>query len=191
MSRIIMIYVGLFIALTYGDYWTTDFAITNGIAEEFNPAVRDGATDYKAGNMALINLGFLLATAGALIWAIRNRAGIAKKYLDRPARAAFNYFYLNPFSKKNAPKSALHLMAFALCCLFAKAFAIGSNTVGILHGRGLADPLVEILAPYLSGVPLYIAVTGIIITPMWILSLYISAHFAAPFARRNVTEAVA
>ena len=175
MIRIISIYAGLFVALTYGDYWTTDFAITNGLAEEFNPAVRDGATAYKAMNMIWINIAFLLGTSGMLYWAMNNKSRASGHYLNHPLRASFNWFYLNPFSDKNVAKSPLHLLAFPLCCLFAKAFAITSNALGIIYGSGLAEPLVALLNPYLGGTILYVAVTGIIITPFWILSLYIAA----------------
>lgn len=178
MTRIILIYAGLFIALTYGDYWTTNFAITNGMAEEFNPAIRDGATSYKVWNMIWLNVVFLFATSGMLYWAINNKSRISDIYLKYPVLASFNYFYINPVSDKNIVKSPLHLMAFPLCCLFAKAFAITSNSFGILYGSGLADPVVAVLAPYLSGTLLYVAVTGIIFTPFWMMSLYIAA-FAA------------
>lgn len=191
MVRIITIYIGVFIALTYGDYFTTDFAITNGAAQEFNPAVREGQNDYSAWNMVLINIGFLLATAGALYWAILNKSRIAEKYLNNPLRATFNYLYLNPFSEKNAPKSALHILAFAQTCLFAKIFAIISNTLVITRGEGLADGLMAILSPYLGGTPLFIAVTGIILTPIWILALYIAANYAKPVVGAKPREAAA
>lgn len=191
MIRIISIYAGLFIALTYGDYWTTDFAITNGLAEEFNPAVRDGATAYKAWNMIGINIAFLLGTSGMLYWALTNSSRISDIYLKQPFRASFNYFYVNPFSDKNIVKSPLHLLAFPLCCLFAKAFAITSNALGIVYGTGLADPIVAMLNPYLSGTPLYVAVTGIIITPFWIMSLYIAASVAEAGDGFRTAKAVA
>ena len=191
MIRIISIYAGLFVALTYGDYWTTDFAITNGLAEEFNPAVRDGPTAYKAMNMIGINIAFLLGTSGMLYWAMNNKRRISDRYLNHPLRASFNYFYVNPFSDKNMVKSPLHLLAFPLCCLFAKAFAITSNALAIIYGSGLAEPVVAMLNPYLSGTPLYVAVTGIIITPFWILSLYIAAFAVKEGHGFRTAEAVA
>jgi hypothetical protein len=176
MFRIVSIYVCAFILLTATDIGTTLWASSIGAAQEFNHAVATPEGLLAVERMLLINGAMLLFTAGMLVWALRNADRIAPRYLARPERAVFNYFYLNPFSLKNMPKSVLHYLALPLVMLIFKAFASVNNTLIGFNVPDLATPLAIWVQRYVGeGPAAFWVVIFILFHPMWWIALRITA----------------
>jgi hypothetical protein len=126
--------------------------------------------------LLLINVAILLFTSGMLVWALRNTDRIDPRYLTRPERAVFNYFYLNPFSQKNMPRSVLHYLALPLVMLMFKAFASMNNTLIGLKVPDLVTPLaIEVKSLVGEGPAAFWVVIFILFHPMWWLALRITA----------------
>jgi hypothetical protein len=176
MFRIVLIYVGAFILLTATDVGTTIWASSIGAGQEFNHAVATPEGLLAVERMLLINGAMLIFTAGMLVWALRNADRIAPRYLARPERAVFNYFYLNPFSLKNMPKSVLHYLALPLVMLIFKAFASVNNTLIGFNVPDLATPLAIGVQRYIGeGPAAFWVVIFILFHPMWWIALRITA----------------
>ena len=176
MFRIVLIYVGAFILLTATDVGTTLWASSMGAGQEFNHAVATPEGLLAVERMLLINAAVLLFTAGMLVWALRNADRIDPSYLARPERAVFNYFYLNPFSLKNMPKSVLHYLALPLVMLIFKAFASVNNTLIGFNVPDLATPLAIGVQRYVGeGPAAFWVVIFILFHPMWWIALRITA----------------
>ncbi|MEY2624725.1 MAG: hypothetical protein RL412_500 [Pseudomonadota bacterium] len=179
MFRIVSIYVCAFILLTAADVGTTLWASSIGAGQEFNHAVATPEGLLAVERILLINGAMLLFTAGMLVWALRNADRIDPRYLARPERAVFNYFYLNPFSSKNIPKSVLHYLALPLVMLIFKAFASMNNTLIGFNVPDLVTPLaIEVQSLVGEGPAAFWVVIFILFHPMWWLALRITA-FAA------------
>ena len=179
MFRIVSIYVCAFILLTAADVGTTLWASSIGAGQEFNNAVATPEGLLAVERILLINGAMLLFTAGMLVWALRNADRIDPRYLARPERAVFNYFYLNPFSSKNIPKSVLHYLALPLVMLIFKAFASMNNTLIGFNVPDLVTPLaIEVQSLVGEGPAAFWVVIFILFHPMWWLALRITA-FAA------------
>ena len=176
MLRIVLIYVGTFILLTVTDIGTTLWATSIGAGQEFNHAVTTPKGLLAVERMLLINAAVLIFTAGMLVWALRNADRIDPSYLARPERAVFNYFYLNPFSQKNMPRSVLHYLALPLVILIFKAFASVNNTLIGFNLPDLATPLaIEVQRHVGEGPAAFWLVIFILFHPMWWLALRITA----------------
>ena len=179
MFRIVSIYVCAFILLTAADVGTTLWASSIGAGQEFNHAVATPEGLLAVERILLINGAMLLFTAGMLVWALRNADRIDPRYLARPERAVFNYFYLNPFSSKNIPKSVLHYLALPLVMLIFKAFASMNNTLIGFNVPDLVTPLaIEVQSLVGEGPAAFWVFIFILFHPMWWLALRITA-FAA------------
>lgn len=176
MTRIVLFYIVAFAALTATDIGSTLWATAVGQGQEFNHAVATDGGLLHVERLLMINGAFLLFTTGMLIWALRNRHRIDGKYLDWPERAIFNYFYINPFSAKNMPKSVLHYLALPVVILFFKAFASINNSLIALDIPDLATPLaMEVVSRVGSGPIAYWIVIFILFHPMWWVALRIVA----------------
>lgn len=176
MFRIVSIYVCAFILLTATDIGTTLWASSIGAAQEFNHAVATPEGLLAVERMLLINGAMLLFTSGMLVWALRNADRIDPRYLARPERAMFNYFYLNPFSLKNMPKSVLHYLALPLVMLIFKSFASVNNTLIGVNAPDLATPLaIEVQRHVGEGPAAFWVVIFILFHPMWWIALRITA----------------
>jgi hypothetical protein len=179
MFRIVSMYVCAFILLTAADVGTTLWASSIGAGQEFNHAVATPEGLLAVERMLLINGAMLLFTAGMLVWALRNADRIDPRYLARPERAVFNYFYLNPFSSKNIPKSVLHYLALPLVILIFKAFASMNNTLIGFNVPDLVTPLaIEVQSLVGEGPAAFWVVIFILFHPMWWLALRITASAA-------------
>lgn len=176
MFRTVSIYVCAFILLTATDIGTTLWASSIGAGQEFNHAIATPEGLLAVERMLLINGAMLIFTAGMLVWALRNADRIAPRYLARPERAVFNYFYLNPFSLKNMPKSVLHYLALPLVMLIFKAFASVNNTLIGFNVPDLATPLAIGVQRYVGeGPAAFWVVIFILFHPMWWIALRITA----------------
>ncbi len=176
MFRTVSIYVCAFILLTATDIGTTLWASSIGAGQEFNHAIATPEGLLAVERMLLINAAMLLFTAGMLFWALRNADRIDPRYLARPERAVFNYFYLNPFSLKNMPKSVLHYLALPLVMLIFKAFASVNNTLIGFNVPDLATPLAIGVQRYIGeGPAAFWVVIFILFHPMWWIALRITA----------------
>jgi len=176
MFRIVLIYVGAFILLTATDVGTTLWASSIGAGQEFNHAVATPEGLLAIERMLLINGAMVLFTSGMLVWALRNTDRIDPSYLARPERAVFNYFYLNPFSQKNMPRSVLHYLALPLVMLMFKAFASMNNTLIGHKVPDLVTPLaIEVQSLVGEGPAAFWVVIFILFHPMWWLALRITA----------------
>jgi hypothetical protein len=176
MFRTVSIYVCAFILLTATDIGTTLWASSIGAGQEFNHAIATPEGLLAVERMLLINGAMLIFTAGMLVWALRNADRIAPRYLARPERAVFNYFYLNPFSLKNMPKSVLHYLALPLVMLIFKAFASVNNTLIGFNVPDLATPLAIGVQRYIGeGPAAFWVVIFILFHPMWWIALRITA----------------
>lgn len=176
MFRIVLIYVGAFILLTATDVGTTLWASSIGAGQEFNHSVATPEGLLAIERMLFINAAVLIFTAGMLVWALRNADRIDHRYLARPERAAFNYFYLNPFSTKNMPKSALHYLALPLVMLIFKTFASMNNALIGFNVPDLVTPLaIEVQRHVGTGPAAFWVVIFILFHPMWWLALRITA----------------
>ena len=176
MFRLVSIYVCAFILLTATDIGTTLWASSIGAGQEFNHAIATPEGLLAVERMLLINGAMLIFTAGMLVWALRNADRIAPRYLARPERAVFNYFYLNPFSLKNMPKSVLHYLALPLVMLIFKAFASVNNTLIGFNVPDLATPLAIGVQRYIGeGPAAFWVVIFILFHPMWWIALRITA----------------
>jgi hypothetical protein len=165
-----------FILLTATDIGTTLWASSIGAGQEFNHAIATPEGLLAVERMLLINGAMLIFTAGMLVWALRNADRIAPRYLARPERAVFNYFYLNPFSLKNMPKSVLHYLALPLVMLIFKAFASVNNTLIGFNVPDLATPLAIGVQRYIGeGPAAFWVVIFILFHPMWWIALRITA----------------
>jgi hypothetical protein len=176
MFRIVSIYMCAFILLTATDVATTLWASSIGAGQEFNPATAtsEGLLDIE--RMLLINGAMVLFTSGMLVWALRNTHRIDPRYLTRPERAVFNYFYLNPFSLKNMPKSVLHYLALPLVMLIFKAFASVNNTLIGFNVPDLVTPLAIGVQRYVGeGPAAFWVVIFILWHPMWWIALRITS----------------
>lgn len=172
----VWIYVVAFTALTATDIASTLWATGTG-GQEFNAAVatEDGLLHLE--RIIGINAAFLVFSAGMLFWALRQRCRIDPRYVERPERALFNYFYLTPFSKKNIPKSAFHYIALAPTVLGMKAFATFNNAL-------IAADLPDIVTPVAMAVhslgagtmATYWIVIALIFHPLWWAALHLTAR---------------
>jgi hypothetical protein len=176
MFRIVFLYVAAFILLTATDVGTTLWATSIGAGQEFNHTVATPEGLLALERMLLINGAVLLFTSGMLIWAVRNVDRIDPGYLARPERAVFNYLYLNPFSRKNMPKSVLHYLALPLVLLVFKAFASLNNTLIASSVPDLVTPLAREVHRHVGEGPMaFWLVIVILFHPMWWLALRITA----------------
>ena len=176
MLRIVLIYIVAFAALTATDIGSTLWATAVGQGQEFNHAVATDDGLLHVERLLIINGAVLLFTVVMLIWALRNRRRVDPRYLEWPERAVFNYFYLNPFSAKNMPKSVLHYMALALVILFFKVFVSINNSLIALNIPDLATPLAMAVTKFVgAGVAAYWIVIFILFHPMWWIALRIVA----------------
>jgi hypothetical protein len=100
MSKWIGLYVVAFLALTGADVASTHWATAGGQAEEFNAVVATDEGTLHTERLLWLNAAFLAFSVAMLAWAGKRRDAIDLRLLERPSRALFNYFYLNPFSKK-------------------------------------------------------------------------------------------
>ena len=176
MSRITLIFSILFLLFTFGDAWSTNYALQAGFGQEFNPLVEDGngrMIEYKFWIINIITLGI---STFMLEWAIRNREYVGEKYLKNPLRASLNWTYLNPFSKKNKPKAIMHWPAMAIGFIFIKPFAIFNNLNIAQDRSGFLDAAIIWFGQYLEGGLLYFVVISLVILPLWIISLYMVAY---------------
>lgn len=187
MLWIVLLYVSGFVVLTATDIGTTLWALSVGAGQEFNHAVATADGLLQLERMLAINGAVLVFTAGMLVWALRNIGRIDPRYVDLPERAVFNYFYLNPFSDKNAPKAALHYLALPLTMLFFKVFASVNNSLIALKIPDLATPLAMAIRPYLGdGAAGFWAVIIVLFHPMWWVALRIVTAALQPY--RSTTE---
>ena len=182
MLWIVLLYVSGFVVLTATDIGTTLWALSVGAGQEFNHAVATADGLLRLERMLAINGAVLAFTAGMLVWALRNIGRIDSRYVDLPERAVFNYFYLNPFSAKNAPKALLHYLALPLTMLFFKVFASVNNSLIALKIPDVATPLAMAIRPYLGDGPAaFWAVIVVLFHPMWWVALRITTAAIRPY----------
>jgi hypothetical protein len=176
MRAWVWIYVTAFAALTVTDIASTLWATGSG-GQEFNAAVATEGGALHLERMIGINVAFLLFSTGMLVWALRQRDRIDPRYLERPERALFNYFYLNPFSQKIVPKSAFHYIALAPTVLGVKAFASLNNS---LIGAAVPDvvtPIARAISSLGAGpMATFWIIIALIFHPFWWAALHLTAR---------------
>lgn len=166
-SAVIGAYVAGYIVLTATDVATTLWGVKAGAAQEFNSTVATQAGGLHLESMLMINGAVLTFTALMLVWALGRTDRIDPRYLERPHRAVFNWFYLNPFSSKIQPRSVFHYLAIPLTLLGMKAFATLNNTL-------IALILPDVVTPW--ALPL-----GEAIGPVWAFWVVIVVLFHSLF----------
>ncbi|MBU6372290.1 MAG: hypothetical protein KJS97_06130 [Alphaproteobacteria bacterium] len=177
MGKWIGLYVIAFLALTGADMASTHWATAAGQGQEFNAVVatEDGA--LHTDRFLLVNGLFLAFSVAMLAWAFPRRAKIDPRYIERPSRALFNYFYLNPFSKKIAPKSVFHFLALAPAVLLMKAFAAFNNSLIAAGAPDIVTPLAKaVFGLGASELLTYWTVIIVIFHPIWYLALVATAR---------------
>lgn len=176
MRAWVWIYVAAFTALTATDIASTLWASGTG-GQEFNAAVSTEEGSLHIERMIAINAAFLVFSAGMLFWALRQRERIDQRYIERPERALFNYFYLNPFSKKIVPKSAFHYIALAPTVLGVKAFATFNNSLIAAALPDIVTPIARVIHSLGVGtMATYWIVIAIIFHPFWWAALHLTAR---------------
>jgi hypothetical protein len=176
MKKWLWAYIAGFIALTVTDLASTILGVASG-AHEFNATV---ATDEGGINIARflgVNAAMLAFTSFMLIWAWRNRLHINQLYISQPARAVFNWIYLNPFSERNVPKSAFHYIALAPGMLIFKAFASFNNTLIFFGLPDIVTPIASAIFTFAEGPLAYWILICLLFLPIWWLSLRVAAGF--------------
>lgn len=177
MRKWIGLYVAAFLTLTGTDLASTLWAASKGNGQEFNATVSDSTGLLAVERLLAVNGGLLLFSVGMLWWAIGRRDRIDPAYLAHPDRAVFNYFYLNPFSDKRIPVSALHYIAFAPAVLMFKAMVSLNNS---LIAAGIPDfitPLAVFVDRILANdMATYWAVIIFLFHPLWWASLHLVAR---------------
>lgn len=176
MRAWVWIYVAAFAALTVTDIASTLWASGTG-GQEFNAAVATEEGALHLERMIGINVAFLVFSAGMLAWALRQRERIDPRYIERPERALFNYFYLNPFSKKIVPKSAFHYLALAPTVLGVKAFATFNNSLIAAAVPDIVTPIARVIHSLGAGpMATYWIVIALIFHPLWWAALHLTAR---------------
>ncbi|NBS01731.1 MAG: hypothetical protein EBS72_06215 [Rhizobiales bacterium] len=177
MRKWIGLYVAGFLALTGTDLASTLWAASKGNGQEFNATVSDGAGLLAVERLLAVNGGLLLFSVGMLWWALRQRDRIGPGYLAHPARAVFNYFYLNPFADKRIPVSALHYIAFAPAVLMFKAIVSLNNSLIAVGIPDLITPLAVFLDKILANdMATYWTIIIVLFHPLWWVSLHLVAR---------------
>lgn len=176
MGKWVGLYIVAFVALTGADVASTHWAIGGGGGQEFNAVVATDDGGLHTDRMLWINAAFLVFSAGMLAWALQRRDRIDPRYLERPSRSLFNYFYINPFSKKIMPKSVFHFIAFAPTVLMMKAFAAFNNSLIAIEAPDIVTPLAYAIKDLGAGPMTYWIVIFILFTPLWYLALAVTAR---------------
>lgn len=171
MGKWIGLYVLAFLALTGADIASTHWATASGQGQEFNAVVATEDGGLHTERLLIINAAFLVFSAGFLAWALGRRDKIDPRYLERPSRALFNYYYLNPFSKKIMPKSVFHFIALAPTVLLMKAFAAFNNSLIAAGMPDIVSPLAYAVKDLGAGPMTYWVVIFILFHPLWYLAL--------------------
>lgn len=185
------LYVAAFVALTGADIASTHWAIGGGGGQEFNAVVATDTGSLHTERLLLVNAAFLAFSTAMLAWALRVRDRIDPRYLAQPARALFNYWYINPFSNKIVPKSAFHYIALAPTVLLMKAFAAFNNSLIGAQAPDIVTPLAKAVASLGTGAWTYWVVIFIIFHPLWFAALALTARAlrSAPVPRLAVAAA--
>ena len=177
MRKWIGLYLAGFLALTGTDLASTLWAASKGSGQEFNATVSDGSGLLAVERLLAINGCLLLFSVGMLWWALQRRDQIDPTYLAHPARAMFNYFYLNPFAKKRIHISSFHYIALAPTVLMFKAVVSLNNSVIAAGLPDLITPLVmSVDKVFANDMATYWTVIIVLFHPLWWASLHLVAR---------------
>lgn len=172
VHKIVAVYVTCYLLATLADAASTAAAMQSG-AGEFNPHVADEAGLLHRFRFLIVNALILAFTSAMLAWAWNRRDRIDARLLHAPWRGLYDWAtYLNPFSARNIPKSALHYMAAAPALLALKLFATVNNT--LIHA-GIPDvvtPLSHAVLARFDGTLAFWIVIFILWQPFWLGALY-------------------
>ena len=183
MKKWFWAYIAGFIALTGADLASTILGVAAG-AYEFNHKMATGDGGLKTVQFFAVNAAMLAFTSFMLTWAWRNRRRIDQRYISQPARAMFNWIYLNPFSERNVPKSAFHYLALAPGMLLFKAFASFNDTLIFFGLPDIVTPVASAIFTFVQGPLVYWILICLLFLPIWWLSLRVAAAFLRASAGR-------
>src|SRR4051794_38225834 len=127
-------YAAAYFAGAWLDVTTTTLALRQPGVSEGN-VYAAGLAGYAAIRAWMINLVAFLLIEACLVWSALNAGKLAEIWLERPVRS-FAKFYVNPFARGVADRSALHVLSFVLAFPLLRLLAAGNNLMIWRTGTG-------------------------------------------------------